>query len=173
MVYVPAGVPPGGPLPGTGVTIPPPQEAQSAARRSAEHDKRRLRARPCILRRFTKPTQKRMQAKRAAQFQRRNLGRTRNCGHVKKPERCVVVTMTLAVDAWLPSKVTEDGTTVQDAPVGMPEQVNVTTLLNPPVGVSVTVKLADCPALIVSPVGLTEALKSALFPIGGATDCKV
>ena len=35
-----------------------------------------------------------------------------------------------------------------------------------------TVKLADCPALMVSVFGLTEVLKSAVFPLAGATDCK-
>jgi len=38
-----------------------------------------------------------------------------------------VVTTNLAVDAFVPSKVTEDGATVQEAPVGRPEQVNITT----------------------------------------------
>ena len=84
----------------------------------------------------------------------------------------MVITTTLAVAALVPSKVTEEGATVQEAPVGTPEQLNITTLLNPPLGVSVTVKLADCPALMVFPVGFTEALKSEVFPVTGVTDCK-
>src|SRR5262249_51892823 len=97
----------------------------------------------------------------------------RNRDQTKKPERFVVITSTLAVAGLVPSNVTDEGVTMQEAPVGMPEQVNVTTLLKPPLGVIVTVKLADCPALIVFPVGLSESVKSAVFPEGGATDCKV
>lgn len=68
-----------------------------------------------------------MQVRKAIQLQGAVLGRTRNSGQVKKPERCVVITVTVAVAALLPFNVTEDGDTVQEAPVGIPEQVNITT----------------------------------------------
>ena len=44
--------------------------------------------------------------------------------------------------------------------------------MKPPLGVIETVKLADCPAPTVAVLGLTAALKSAVFPFAGATDCK-
>lgn len=113
-----------------------------------------------------------MQAKRSSTLQGVILGCILNRGEAKKPERCVVITMTLALAGLVPSNVTEEGATVHEAPVGIPEQLNVTTLLNPPLGVIVTVKLADCPGLMASVVGLTEALKSAVFPVAGVTDCK-
>ena len=56
--------------------------------------------------------------------------------------------------------------------MGRPEQLNIATLLKPPLGVTETVNVADCPALIESVLGLTETAMSAVFPGGGATDCK-
>ena len=53
------------------------------------------------------------------------------------------------IEGLVPSKVAEEGATVQEAPVGISAQLNITTVLNPPLGVIVTVKLADCPALTV------------------------
>src|SRR2546421_7055686 len=127
MVYSPAGVPPGGPLPGGGVTIPPPQEVQSAARNSTEQDRTRGSLSRRTLRELIKPTQKRIQARMVATLQGPILGSMRNRGQAKKPERWVVMTTTLALEALVPSKVTEEGATVQEAPVGIPEQLKVTT----------------------------------------------
>ena len=127
MAYLPAGVPPGGPLPGVGVTIPPPQEVQSAARNSTEQDRTRGSLNRRTLRELINPTQKRIQARSVATLPGPILGSMRNRGETKKPERCVVITTSLALDGLVPSNVTEEGATVQDAPVGMPEQLNVTT----------------------------------------------
>ena len=56
--------------------------------------------------------------------------------------RAVVVMVTAELEFVEPSKVTEEGETVQVAAVGAPVQVHVTLLLNPPLGESVTVKFA-------------------------------
>jgi hypothetical protein len=37
------------------------------------------------------------------------------------------MTTSLALDGFVPSKVPVDGATVQEAPVGSPEQLNITT----------------------------------------------
>lgn len=50
-----------------------------------------------------------------------------DCGQRSKAERLVVVTTAVAFAAWVPSRVTDDGDTVQVAPVGRPEQLNTTT----------------------------------------------
>jgi hypothetical protein len=63
----------------------------------------------------------------------------------------VVVTVTVAVIAPAPFGVNMPGVTVQLAACGAPWHVTVTAWLNPPVGVTLTVKFAGCP-----PVVLTE-----------------
>ena len=114
-------------MPGVGVTIPPPQEVQSAARNSTEQDRTRGSLSRRTLRELIKPTQKRIQARMVATLPGPILGSMRNRGQAKKPERWVVMTTTLALEALVPSKLTEEGATVQEAPVGIPEQLKVTT----------------------------------------------
>ena len=52
-----------------------------------------------------------------------------------------------------PFGVTEAGTNAQLVPAGSPVQANDTGWLKPPVGVTVNLKVADCPRLIVAEVG--------------------
>jgi hypothetical protein len=96
----------------------------------------------------------------------------RDCGQIGKAEPLVVVTTTWAFEAFVPSKVTDGGVTMQEAPAGRPEQPNTTTRLNPPLGVTETAYVADCPGLTVFPLGPMETEKSAVFPAAGETDCK-
>lgn len=125
--YVPAGVPPGGPrLGSTDETVPLPQEQQNAATRIAQPGKRSRKVRRCTTRAIIRL--KRTQApRRLTTVHGLILGVTRNCGQVNIVERCVVITTRVAPAGFVPSKVTVDGATVQEAPVGKPEQLNITT----------------------------------------------
>jgi hypothetical protein len=51
----------------------------------------------------------------------------------------VVVSVTAAVAGFAPSSVTDDGETVQVAPIGAPVQFHVTVCVKPCAGVAVTV----------------------------------
>jgi hypothetical protein len=62
-----------------------------------------------------------------------------------------------------PCSVTVDGETEQAAAGGAPAQVSATVPLNPPTGVTFSVKVALCPAGIAAEVGEGESAKS---PIG-------
>jgi len=65
-----------------------------------------------------------------------------------------------------PSRVTDDGETVQVAAAGAPVQVHVTVLLKPSLGESVTVKFAVSPAVTVLVEGLAAAAKSGEVLVG-------
>ena len=72
--------------------------------------------------------------------------------------RAVVVMVSVEV-ATLPLVLTEAGEKLQTAAAGKPEHDSETLPVNPPLGVSVTVVIADCPAVIVPEAGLTAKLK--------------
>lgn len=65
-----------------------------------------------------------------------------------------------------PSKVSEEGETVQVAAAGAPAQVQVTLLLKPPLGERVTVKFAVSPAVTVLLAGPAAAAKSGDVLVG-------
>ncbi|PYT69824.1 MAG: hypothetical protein DMG39_17510, partial [Acidobacteria bacterium] len=54
-----------------------------------------------------------------------------------------------------------------------PEQLNITTLLNPPLGVTETVYVADCPGLTAAVPGLMDTEKSSGLVVAGDMDCNV
>ncbi len=70
----------------------------------------------------------------------------------------------------LPLGVTDAGVNVQVESAGKPEQLSVTAVLKPPPGVTVKVKLADWPALMVALAldGLAVIMKS-----GGVTTLRI
>jgi hypothetical protein len=61
----------------------------------------------------------------------------------------IVVSVTVAVAACVPSSVTDEGEIEHVAAVGAPAQLHVTVWLNPPCGATDTVKFAVPPAAIV------------------------
>lgn len=74
-----------------------------------------------------KPIQSRMQiAPRAVPLRGILFSLIRDCRQIGNAESFVVVTATWALEAFVPSSVTDDGATVQEAPVGKPEQLNTT-----------------------------------------------
>src|SRR5207237_9951651 len=87
----------------------------------------------------------------------------RDCGQSGRAEFFVVVTTSGAVEERGPSEVTEDGATLQEAPAGRPEQLNIKTLLNPPRGVTETVYVADCPGLTAAVPGLMDTVVGSTF----------
>lgn len=85
-------------------------------------------------------------------------------------ECAVVVTITVAVMVPAPLGVNVPGLTVQFAAWGAPWHVTLTIWLNPPVGVTLAVKLAGCPAVV-----LTEPVDVAIekFPLLAAEPAPV
>lgn len=77
----------------------------------------------------------------------------------------VVVTVTVDVTDVTPSAgVTEAGAGVHVADAGAPVQASATAELNPPIGVTVTVKVAELPAVTVAVAGaVTVKLVTASF----------
>ena len=72
----------------------------------------------------------------------------------------VVFSVTVAVAAWVPSSVTDEGETEQAAVavVGAIAQLHVTVWLNPACGAADTVALAVWPAVIDCEDGLEETV---------------
>lgn len=83
----------------------------------------------------------------------------------------MVVTTTFAVEAFVPSRVTEEGETVQPAPCGRPEHLNIATRLNPPLGVTEAVLGGGIPRMNGVGAGTHGTEKFAGLPAAG-TDCK-
>jgi hypothetical protein len=69
--------------------------------------------------------------------------------------------------ASFPSGVTEEGDTEQLAAAGTPLQLNATGWANPLLGVTVSVNVTDCPALIFAEAEENETEKSGLGPGDG------
>jgi hypothetical protein len=63
--------------------------------------------------------------------------------------RAVVVMVTVAVAAFVPLGVRGEGETLHVAFEGAPEQASDTAWLNPPCGVTLSVKVVDWPAVTV------------------------
>ena len=63
-----------------------------------------------------------------------------------------------------PLSDTDEGEKLHAALVGAPEQAKATVPLNPPLGVNVTVAVADAPAATELTVGATAIAKSGLAP---------
>lgn len=93
-------------------------------------------------------------------------------GEVTKEEevRAVVAIVSVALAVVEPSRVVDDGETLQLAPFGRPLHVHATVLLNPPLGDKERVYVADSPAVTVRVDGLAEAEKSDDVLVG-CTDC--
>ena len=70
-----------------------------------------------------------------------------------------VETVSVVVDAEVPEGVTVAGEKLHDAPVGSPEQVNVTAEVKPFCGVTDTVAVPFCPAVMVSEEGEAATVK--------------
>jgi hypothetical protein len=91
----------------------------------------------------------------------------RTSAHVLPPNRkrgvnaedWAAVAIVNVVLAALPLGVTVEGLKLQVAPVGSPEQAKLTCWLNPPAGVTVTVVVADWPAVTVPEFGESPMLK--------------
>jgi hypothetical protein len=77
----------------------------------------------------------------------------------EKP-RAMVLNVTVAVAAFFPSSVTDDGETVHVAWAGAPVQLHVTVGVEPCSGVAEIVNFACCPAVMVAAAGVAETLKS-------------
>ena len=75
-------------------------------------------------------------------------------------EGAVVETVNVVVAAAPLAGVTEAGANVQVAPLGSVPQENFTAPLYPPTGITVSVVVADWPALIVAVEGEAETVKS-------------
>ena len=71
-----------------------------------------------------KPIQRRMQI--AVPLRGILFSLIRDYRQIGNAEPFVVVTVTWALEAFVPSSVTDHGATVQEAPVGKPEQRNTT-----------------------------------------------
>jgi hypothetical protein len=85
-------------------------------------------------------------------------------------ERAVVEIETDTEDTVLPVRVTCAGVMLHTESVGAPLQLNETCWLNPPSGLTASVKLADCPAFSVEEPEETETEKSIPVP-ARLTDC--
>jgi len=74
-----------------------------------------------------------------------------------------------AVAGEEPVKVTDEGETVQVAPVGQaPERIRLTVPLNPYKGLIVSVEFPDCPgAGMMTVAGFAEMLKSRTLTVTG------
>ena len=83
-------------------------------------------------------------------------------GRVREP--AVVVTVTVAVAMFDPSRAVEDGRTAQDAAFGAPAQPSVTASRNPPEGIKLIANVAAWPAAILRVAGEAEIEKSAPIP---------
>src|SRR5439155_3826390 len=77
-------------------------------------------------------------------------------------DRTAVPTVTWLVTGLVPSGVTEPGETEQLDCAGKPLQLNLTVSLNPPEGVTVSVKLTESPATTVTEGG--EAVRGNVLP---------
>ena len=73
--------------------------------------------------------------------------------------------VTVAVEVFAPSTVTDEGETEQLAIGGAPLQPKETAWLNPPAGLTVSALVADCPAVTVTKVGEADSEKSAPVPV--------
>ena len=82
------------------------------------------------------------------------LGKSRGVAAVL----AVVVNVTVAVAAFDPLRVTDEGETVQVAACGAPMQTHATVCFEPFSGAADTVKLACCPAVMVIVDGVAETL---------------
>jgi len=71
----------------------------------------------------------------------------------------VVVIVRIVVEAAMPEGVTVGGEKLHVAPVGSPEQANVTAEANEFCGVTDTVAVPLCPPVTVSAVGTTATVK--------------
>ena len=71
-----------------------------------------------------------------------------------------MLTVSVVVTALAPLGVTVAGLKVQEALAGKPEQEKLTCWLNPPLGVMLTVVVAELPCAALPLVGLREMLKS-------------
>ena len=78
-------------------------------------------------------------------------------------DRTAVLTVTWLVTGLAPSGVTEPGETEQLDCAGRPLQLKLTVPLNPPAGVTVSVKLAESPATTVTECG--EAERANVLPV--------
>src|SRR5947209_16663391 len=155
-VYVPAGVPAAGvgePLPpdwvGGGVAATPlnpphPTSVRASTAQSVASNnglfQLRLRASPAAPPRQTIPKNGSVKAKKVADAPRRS-GLPFKADEVRG-----VVLMVNVVFAGPFEGTNELGVKEQAAPVGKPEHVKATVCVKPPVGVSVAVDVADCPA---------------------------
>jgi len=72
--------------------------------------------------------------------------------------RAMVVSVAVAVAAFFPSSITDDGETVHVAWGGAPVQLHTTVGVELCSGVAETVKFACCPAVMVAVEGVTETL---------------
>jgi hypothetical protein len=72
--------------------------------------------------------------------------------------RAMVLNVTVAVAAFVPSSFTDGGDTVQLVVAGAPVQLQVTFWSNPCAGAAVTRKSACCPAIIVAVGGDADTL---------------
>ena len=86
--------------------------------------------------------------------------------------RAMVLNVTVAVAAFFPSSVTDDGETVHVAWGGAPVQLHITVGVEPCSGVAEAVKFACCPAVIVALGGAAETLKSG-GQLAADTDARV
>lgn len=71
--------------------------------------------------------------------------------------------LSVTVEVTVLPSVTTDGDMAQEEFFGLPEQLNVTDPVSPPMGVSVTVYTAAWPEDIVSELGLAVIEKSPTF----------
>lgn len=76
----------------------------------------------------------------------------------------VVETVNFTCAGWPSAGVTDCGLKAQKALLGRAPQVKLTALLNPPAGVTVRVKVADWPGVIVAVDG-----EAAIEKLGGTT----
>lgn len=77
--------------------------------------------------------------------------------------RVAVLMVSIAVPA-APFSDTDEGEKLHAAPAGAPEHAKATAPLNPPLGVSVTLTVADAPAATEPTVGANAIAKSGLAP---------
>jgi hypothetical protein len=108
---------------------------------------------------FQNITASRRNAHNAASTSHGNIGGAiRGTNNGGENERAVVVNVTVAVAAFFPSSVTDDGETVHIAAVGAPVQLQVTVPLKLFAGAAVTVRFAGLPAAMVVLAGAAETL---------------
>jgi len=71
--------------------------------------------------------------------------------------------VTVTLEVFVPSRVTEVGFAVQETVCGAPKQVRFTCWLKPLIGLTLTVYVADWPAVTVAVLGATSKLKSGII----------